>query len=54
VYLGLDDKAKTLDWLERAYEEQDGVCWNLKVDPFYDPLRAEPRFQALIKKLRFD
>jgi adenylate cyclase len=54
VYLGLDDKAKTLDWLERAYEEQDGVCWNLKVDPIYDPLRAEPRFQALIKKLRFD
>jgi adenylate cyclase len=51
TYLGLGDRAKALDWLERAYEEQDGACWFLKVDPVYDVLRSEPRFQALLRKV---
>jgi TolB-like protein/tetratricopeptide (TPR) repeat protein len=50
LHLGLDEKDKALDWLEKGFEEQDGMCWNLKVDPLYDPLRNEPRFQALLKK----
>lgn len=53
VYLGLGEKEKALDWLEKAFEEQDSVCWYLKVDPIYDPLRGEPRFQALLKKAGF-
>ena len=53
VYLGLGEKEKALDWLEKAFEEQDSVCWYLKVDPIYDPLRGEPRFQALLKKVGF-
>ena len=51
VYLGLGDKEKALDGLERSYQDQDGVCWQLKIDQRYDGLRNEPRFQALVKKV---
>ncbi len=54
TYLGLGEKDQALDWLEKCYEAQDGACWWLKVDPIYDPLRREPRFQALLKKAGFD
>jgi adenylate cyclase len=50
VYLGLGDKGKTLDWLEKSYEEQDDICWQPKIDERYDGLRNEPRFQAIIRK----
>ena len=51
LHLGLGEKDKALDWLERCYEEQYPYCWYLKVYPMFDPLRAEPRFQALLKKV---
>jgi TolB-like protein/Flp pilus assembly protein TadD len=51
VYLALGEKEKALDWLERSYEEQDLECSMLKVEPTLDPLRGEPRFQALMKKV---
>jgi adenylate cyclase len=51
VYLGLGDKEKTLGWLEKCYQEQDGICWQLKIDQRYDPVRNEPRFQALVEKV---
>jgi serine/threonine-protein kinase len=54
VYLGLGDKEKALDWLERCYEERDGICWDLKAEPTFDDLRNEPRFQALLKKVGLD
>ncbi len=53
-HLGLGEKDKALDWLERCYEEQDWYCWSLKVFPMFDPLRAEPRFQALLKNVGLD
>ncbi len=52
-YAGLGDKEKTYEWLEKAYEEQDVVCFWLK-DPVFDGLRSEPRFQALLKKVGLD
>jgi tetratricopeptide (TPR) repeat protein len=51
IYLGLGDKEKTLDELEKCYDDQDGACWWLKVDNVYDGIRNEPRFQALLKKV---
>ena len=50
VYLGLGEKEKALDWLEKCYADRDTQTWFLKVDPLYDSLRNEPRFQALLKK----
>ena len=51
IYLGLGKKEKTLDWLEKAYEQQDSACWYLKIDQIYDRVRNEPRFQALVEKI---
>jgi adenylate cyclase len=51
IYLGLGEKQKVLDWLEKAYEQQDSACWYLKIDQIYDSVRNEPRFQALVEKI---
>jgi adenylate cyclase len=51
IYLGLGEKEKTLDWLEKAYEQQDSACWYLKIDQIYDSVRNEPRFQSLVQKI---
>ena len=51
LHLGLGEKETALEWLEKCYEDQDVLCVGLKVYPIYDPLRNEPRFQALLKKV---
>ena len=51
IYLGLGEKEKALDWLDKCYENQESACWLLKVDPIYDSVRNEPRFQALVTKI---
>jgi len=53
VYLGLGDHGRALDNLERAYAaDSQWMAW-LKEDRMFEPLRAEPRFRALMTKLRF-
>jgi tetratricopeptide (TPR) repeat protein len=51
IYLGLGKKEKCLDWLEKAYEQQDSACSYLQIDQIYDTLRNEPRFQTLMQKV---
>jgi adenylate cyclase len=51
IYLGLGQKEKCLDWLEKSYEQQDSACWYLKIDQIYDSVHNEPRFQALVQKV---
>jgi TolB-like protein/tetratricopeptide (TPR) repeat protein/class 3 adenylate cyclase len=53
VYLGLRDDNKTMDWLEKAYDSRSIWMGWLKVEPLYDPLRSNPRFQALYQKMNF-
>ena len=53
AYLGLGDKDRALTFLERAYEEHDPALFYLKVSPLLDPLRSEPRFQALLRRMNF-
>jgi hypothetical protein len=45
-------KKKALSALERAYAAHDLQIGFLGVDPHYDPLRSEPRFKELIRKVR--
>ena len=54
VYLGLGDRARALEYLERAYAVNSQWMIYLKSDRIFDPLRSEPRFIALMKKLKFD
>src|SRR3984893_15108352 len=51
IHLGFAEKENALDWLEKSYQDQESACWYLKVDPIYDSVRNEPRFQALVKKI---
>ncbi|MBZ5724906.1 MAG: tetratricopeptide repeat protein [Acidobacteriia bacterium] len=53
VHLGLQDHGRALEWLETGCRQRDLPLAGLKVHPLYDPLRAEPRFQALLGRLRF-
>jgi TolB-like protein/tetratricopeptide (TPR) repeat protein len=50
VYLGLGDKDHALEWLGKAIDQQD-VNIYLKSDPRYDPLRTDPRFSQLLKRM---
>ena len=52
VYIGLGQSSLALDWLEKGVEEHDGWMWTLPCDPWYAPLSGEPRFQALVKRVR--
>ncbi len=54
VYLGMGDRNRAIDFLERAVEARSQWLIWLKMDRVYDPLRSEPRFKALMKKLNFD
>src|SRR5216110_821367 len=51
IHLGLGEKEKALDWLDKSYQDQESACWYLTVDPIYDSLRNERRFQALVQKV---
>jgi predicted Zn-dependent protease len=51
AYLSVENKEQALAWLERAYQEQPNTLTSLKVDPIYDPLRSDPRFQELLRRV---
>jgi len=53
AYLGLGDSRQSLDWLEKAYAQHSNTLVTLKVDPIFDPLRGEPRFQNLMRRVGF-
>jgi TolB-like protein/DNA-binding winged helix-turn-helix (wHTH) protein len=53
AYIGLGDHDKSLTWLERGYEEHDQWLYKIKVSPFFDSLRSEPRFQAVLRRMNF-
>jgi TolB-like protein/Tfp pilus assembly protein PilF len=52
VYLGMGNKEEALRWLEQSYADRDGanLSW-INVEPMLDPLRGEPRFEALVQKV---
>ena len=53
VWTALDDHQLALDELERAFEQRDRWMLFLRVDPRVDPLRREPRFQAVLERMGF-
>jgi eukaryotic-like serine/threonine-protein kinase len=53
IHLALGEKDAALGWLEEAVRERDRAIVWLAVHPRLDPLRGEPRFEALVKELGF-
>lgn len=51
VYAGLDDHEKTLDWLEQSYQRRTGQMVYLKVEPAFEKLQGDPRFQNLVRRV---
>jgi len=50
AYLGLGDTEQAFIWLERAADERSNIVQFLKVHPFFDPLRGDPRFAAFLRR----
>jgi TolB-like protein/DNA-binding winged helix-turn-helix (wHTH) protein/Tfp pilus assembly protein PilF len=50
-YLGLRDYDQAFVWFERAYEERSNILQFLKVHPFFDPVREDPRFKDLLRRV---
>jgi TolB-like protein len=53
IYAQWGDLEKALHWLDAAYRVRDPGLIQLKVDSLLDPVRREPRFQALLAKMQF-
>jgi len=51
LYAALEDKDQAFRWLNTAYQDRDGGLVNLKTDFVLDPIRSDPRFAELVRKV---
>ena len=51
AYIGMGDKELAFAWLEKAYSQHSNVLEALKVEPCYDFLRGDPRFQDVMRRV---
>jgi TolB-like protein/tetratricopeptide (TPR) repeat protein/DNA-binding winged helix-turn-helix (wHTH) protein len=49
--LALGNNEEALAWFERAYQRQEGILQWIKVHPFFDPVRDDPRFKDLVRRV---
>jgi hypothetical protein len=50
----LDDRDGAFEWLDRAIEDRSYDITYINVDPLFDPVRDDPRFSALVRKLNLE
>jgi TolB-like protein/DNA-binding winged helix-turn-helix (wHTH) protein/Flp pilus assembly protein TadD len=53
-FLGLGDYDQAFFWIEEAYKEQSNILQFLKVNPIFDPVRSDPRFFDLLRRVGLD
>lgn len=53
LYVGLGDKNRAMEQLNRAYDDRAGWLIYLNVEPVFDPLRSDPRFADLVSRMKF-
>jgi serine/threonine-protein kinase len=53
LYNGLGEREETFAWLDRAIEQRDPKLTFLKVEPKWNNLRGDPRFQEIMKRVGF-
>jgi TolB-like protein/Tfp pilus assembly protein PilF len=51
AYLGLGENEEAFVWLEQAYKEQSNMLQFVKVHPYFDPIRKDPRFADLVRRV---
>jgi TolB-like protein/Tfp pilus assembly protein PilF len=51
IYVALGDKNKAFAELDKAFADHDWELHRLKIDPFMDPLRDDPRFKEMLRRL---
>jgi TolB-like protein/Tfp pilus assembly protein PilF len=51
AYLGLNENDQAFEWLEEAYKEQSNILQFLKGHPYFDPIRGDPRFADLLRRV---
>ena len=54
VHIGLGDKDRAFEWLDKAYEERSSTMSNLKVTPWLAPLRDDPRYHDLLRRMNLE
>ncbi len=52
LHTGLGERDRALDWIERAFEERRGWLVYLRVNAVFDPLRGDPRFEAIARSMK--
>jgi len=53
-HIGLGDWDAALEWMDRAIEGRDPIIMPIKSYPFLDPVRSDPRYHALLRKMHFE
>jgi hypothetical protein len=53
-YIGLGDWDAAFEWLDRAIEGRDPLVMPIKSYQFLDPVRDDPRYRALLRKMNLD
>jgi TolB-like protein/Tfp pilus assembly protein PilF len=53
IYIGLDNKDEAFVWLEKALVDRLSIMVYIQTDPVLDPLRSDPRFQVLVRRMDF-
>ena len=51
LYVGLGERDQAFVWLDKAFEEGEGRLVGIKVEPQWDPLRSDPRFAELLRRM---
>ena len=51
AYAGLGEKDKAFEWLDKSYESHDEAILWLKNHPMFEPLRDDPRYKPMLKRL---
>ena len=53
AYAGIGDTDRAFGWLENAYAGRSASMPQMKIEPFFDPLSSDPRFQDLVRRMHF-
>ena len=53
IYIALGDRDRAFEWLEKGYRERSfgESVMDLKASPFWDPVRSDPRFADLLRRM---